>query len=1078
MDATAHVLTGNNRTRYIEAFEGSGRGGPKALGAFLPPRADPDYLWVLTELVRSDLEHNRAAGNRRRLADYRADYPDLFADPDLIRGLASEEFAQLAARGENPDPDDYAWVYDRDTRPPLPDDLGRTPAPIRFLDINSPWPPSGSPESNSFGSMGEAPLPAAETNGDPATDEVFDLSLADALATARVQPAPAPAPVPSNPRGNAAFPVVGQTFLGFQLVSVLGTGAFARVFLAEQTALANRPVALKVTTRPTREPQQLAKLRHTNIVPIHSVHDRSPFQAVCMPFLGRQTLADLIQECRDTGVFSLARAPHASTTQAAKTTAIGQPAPAFSPAVPAPRARLGLPGTTHVDRVLWLMTRLADGLAHAHDIGILHLDLKPANILLADDGQPLLLDFNLAFDVRARDRQWAGGTLPYMAPEQLDEYYTRSLNRGPERVSVGTCVDSRTDLFSLGVIFAELLTGRNPFMVTDGERADLATLVRLRRIPVPGVRSLNRAAPPAVEAIVRKLLHTDPAHRYQSARHLLDDLERQRQNLPLAHAVNPSFRERLGKWRRRNPRVAAQVVLACTVFAAAGLGGLAYQQAQVQTRADATARALGVARELTTLRVDLGATDDPKIRATALDRGRELLAAYGLPGKTDGPNAPDLSSDARTALVTDLGELALLMAHAEWMSERHLAPGKRTRTDAARTWNQVAAACYAGRPIPRTIADQDQMLALTPAELVPVFKGREALIEDETNADRYVRAVALMAAGLHRLAAEPLAAIVDDDPTHFAAQFALGYCDMVRSKHDSALERFRAAKSLAPGDPRPGYFRGIILYNRREYVRAEAEFTDSIKRNPDHAESYRHRGMARIGKGAKQIRNGRGAIDDFTRALELGAPPVVTYLSRAKAEEAVGDKAAAGRDRAAAAAAAPATADEYVARGLLRVATNPTGALADYAAAAEVNPQYLPAWHNQAHVLAEVLGQPKKALEVERKAVACNPDFALARAGLGVLCARLGRHDEGRQEAQKALHLSDAPLIAYQAACVYALAPKDDQAARTRALDLFRQALRTGYRDFAAIDADKDMAGIRDLPEFRDALRAAREMAH
>ena len=79
------------------------------------------------------------------------------------------------------------------------------------------------------------------------------------------------------------FPRAGKTFLGFELVSELGTGAFGKVFLARQLALAGRPVALKVTTRPTTEPEQLAKLHHTNIVPIYSVHDAAPLQAVCMP---------------------------------------------------------------------------------------------------------------------------------------------------------------------------------------------------------------------------------------------------------------------------------------------------------------------------------------------------------------------------------------------------------------------------------------------------------------------------------------------------------------------------------------------------------------------------------------------------------------------------------------------------------------------------------------------------------------------------------------------------------------------------------------------------------------------------
>ena len=98
---------------------------------------------------------------------------------------------------------------------------------------------------------------------------------------------------------------------------------------------------------------------------------------------------------------------------------------------------------------------MADGLAHAHERGILHRDLKPANILLGDDGEPLLLDFNLAADTKLRGPASAaliGGTLPYMAPEHLQAL------RGEDRT-----LDARSDLYSLGVILFELLTGNHPF---------------------------------------------------------------------------------------------------------------------------------------------------------------------------------------------------------------------------------------------------------------------------------------------------------------------------------------------------------------------------------------------------------------------------------------------------------------------------------------------------------------------------------------------------------------------------------------------------------------------------------------
>lgn len=125
-----------------------------------------------------------------------------------------------------------------------------------------------------------------------------------------------------------------------------------------------------------------------------------------------------------------------------------------------------LSGLTYVEAVLWIGAKLADGLSHAHERGILHRDLKPANVLLADDGRPMLLDFNLSADLKqsASVREMlVGGTLLYMAPEQIYAFQ--------QRIHSG---DTRSDMFSLGVILFELLAGRNPFSVRQGSVGDAA----------------------------------------------------------------------------------------------------------------------------------------------------------------------------------------------------------------------------------------------------------------------------------------------------------------------------------------------------------------------------------------------------------------------------------------------------------------------------------------------------------------------------------------------------------------------------------------------------------------------------
>ena len=210
-------------------------------------------------------------------------------------------------------------------------------------------------------------------------------------------------------------------------------------------------------------------------------------------------------------------------------------------------ARLG-----PVDTCLSVAAQLADALAHAHARGVLHRDLKPANILLTDDGQPMILDFNLSDDVVAGGHTclMVGGTLPYMAPEHL------------RSIESGKAVDQRADIYSLGVILFEMLTGALPFPHRRGPLGQVVSDMIADRQQPPSVRRVESSIPRCVDAIVRRCMEPAPDARYRSAGELHEDLRRQLDDLPLRVAADRSIRERAGKWIRRHPRLASASTMA------------------------------------------------------------------------------------------------------------------------------------------------------------------------------------------------------------------------------------------------------------------------------------------------------------------------------------------------------------------------------------------------------------------------------------------------------------------------------------------------------------------------------------
>jgi len=309
--------------------------------------------------------------------------------------------------------------------------------------------------------------------------------------------------------GRVEWPEEGEVFLGFQLLECIGRGAFSKVFLATDVTLGGRRVVVKIASGGRAEAEILGSLDHCNVVPVHSVKwdPARALAALCMPYCGRVTFADLIDR------LWAVRAP----ATGAKIEAAIRSEDATSKE---PKIFRWLRSASFSTAVIYLFAELAEGLAHAHARGVTHGDLKPSNILLNCQGQPMLLDFNLS---RSKEqRSWIGGTLAYMAPEQIMELWCNNETSGSSR--------QQADIFSIGVILYELLTGRLPFgdLPSDLDTVEVAhELLERHHRSIEPIRSIHPNVDPWLEKMVLKCLERDPDLRLTTAASLARELRAQ-----------------------------------------------------------------------------------------------------------------------------------------------------------------------------------------------------------------------------------------------------------------------------------------------------------------------------------------------------------------------------------------------------------------------------------------------------------------------------------------------------------------------------------------------------------------------
>jgi serine/threonine protein kinase len=265
--------------------------------------------------------------------------------------------------------------------------------------------------------------------------------------------------------------LAGLVLMGrYRIETLIGRGGMADVYAGVDTML-ERPIAIKILTdrsdtvlrRFLREAQSMARLNHRNIVAVYDAGQADGLSFIIMELIAGRTLAQI------------------------------------------PAGEL----TMHV--AVRYCIDLLEALAYAHEQSVIHRDVKPANVMITDDGLVKVMDFGLSRRTSEMSSETnAGeivGTIAYLAPERF----------------LGKVADSRSDLYSVGVVMFEVFTGRVPFKsATD----DLVAVIFAHVNDVPtSPRSINRAVPPQIDAIVLKLLEKDADLRFQTARELITELQ-------------------------------------------------------------------------------------------------------------------------------------------------------------------------------------------------------------------------------------------------------------------------------------------------------------------------------------------------------------------------------------------------------------------------------------------------------------------------------------------------------------------------------------------------------------------------
>jgi serine/threonine protein kinase/tetratricopeptide (TPR) repeat protein len=656
------------------------------------------------------------------------------------------------------------------------------------------------------------------------------------------------------------YPEVGEELGPYSIVAELGRGGAGRIYLASELSLADRLVVLKVVPDDQDEHLCLARIQHTYIIPLFSERSfpERGVRALCMPYLGGTTLERLLA----------AVAPISPASRRGKDLVAAldreQAQYAAGAVIEGPCRRL-LEGATWTQAICWITACLADALHAAHTHGLVHMDVKPPNVLVAGNGQPLLLDFHLARrPIRAGELIFdrLGGTEGWMAPEQ--RLAMAAARRGRPAMSP---VDARCDVYALGLLLCDAL---------DGSNAPAATLPDF----CPWTPR-NSAVGTGLTALVRRCLEPSASLRYESTAALADDLRRHLSDLPLRGVLDRNVAERWAKWRRRRPdalwRAAAWCLALTAVVVAAGAGGSFYfhRTLEAQKALDDGARlrsaqrfdeaAAVLARGLESLRGLPGSSrQERELRAQlrGAQSGQRAEQLHKLADRVRFRYGIDPPSPAERDLLVH-------HVHTIWRERRALlandllgAEAKRgVRTDLIElvlVWADLRSRLARPEEHPDASREVLTLLDEARAEL-----GSSPALERQ----RHALATAL---GQSVVTDEKLTA-----PSGAWEHYELGRSYLREGRVHEAMREFERSLSERSQDFWPNFYQGLCAYRLGQYQEAVAAFRTCVALSPESAECAYNQALAWDALGRAEQ-----AHDAYSRALRLDPGLVSAALNR------------------------------------------------------------------------------------------------------------------------------------------------------------------------------------------------------